>query len=639
MTKLPRKICLGIILCMLFVLTATCCIACTTVANARIDDSAIVGVAQDVYSNNENTATGEDTMVEDEASDVYYGMPSDGGPMWKLEDGVLEIIGFGKMIDYQSGEAPWYKHADKIQEVKIFFTYESIGAYAFYGCDNLRKVEISKSIFGSDEHEEGCLLTEIGAHAFDGCVNLETLLGFDAVENIDEYAFKNCVKLTGFNAVGEILLPESLESVGEGAFYNCDSIIEVVFPESFERVGNYAFYTCDNLFRIICPSSIDYIGYGAFARCYNMAEVELGNPNTDIKSNAFSYNGEWQITFMGYNDSTAEEYARNYGHKFFDIEFEDTLKVAKKSVSLDDRFAINYYVESDLIEGCHDTYLHVEKYSVDKDGNKTYVDGELIEEYTITNIAGKTYYVFTYSNIKAYELGSVLLTYIGTTEDEFDIVYWGNTEEYSIKEYAENMLEKYPNNVELRTLLVDMLNYGATSQIYFGYNVENLANADLTAEQQSYATKEMKEVAKMDGTLLLKDSKVELIGRSLALNERVEVNFYFDLKDYHTDDVYAVITYINCKGKTEHIVVDGKDFGGTDNRAKITLSTLNAREMRTQIEIQLYDAQTNESISHDYAYSIEQYVASALSKNIDANLRAMLEAMIKFGDSAEAYFG
>ena len=57
MTKLPRKICLGIILCMLFVLTATCCIACTTVANARIDDSAIVGVAQDVYSDNENTAT------------------------------------------------------------------------------------------------------------------------------------------------------------------------------------------------------------------------------------------------------------------------------------------------------------------------------------------------------------------------------------------------------------------------------------------------------------------------------------------------------------------------------------------------------------------------------------------------------
>ena len=148
----------------------------------------------------------------------------------------------------------------------------------------------------------------------------------------------------------------------------------------------------------------------------------------------------------------------------------------------------------------------------------------------------------------------------------------------------------------------------------------------------------MKAVSNADDSIILKDPKVELIGRSLSLEDRVEINFYFDLKDYHADDVYAVITYIDCNGNKEKIIVDGKDFSGNDNRAKITLSSLNAREMRTQIEIEIYDAHTDNQISHSYLYSIQQYVASALGKNIDANLRAMLEAMIKFGDSAEAYF-
>ncbi len=621
MRNLPKNLILGFILCLLIVVTPVSVAFADTADGSDIDS-----VTTDV------------DIVEDEASAVYMGNIADGG--WKLEDGVLAICA-SKMPDFKKGEAPWYKHADKIKEARILFTVENIGAYAFYGCDNLRTVEFgdAASLVGGQAllHRDQSCVTEIGRYAFAGCVNLETLNGFPVVETIGEYAFQDCVKLTGFNAALKIVLPETLGFIDAGAFYNCDSILELTLPENINCVGVGAFYSCDNLFRVICPASLENIEEVAFGRCYNIGEVELYNPNTVIEDKAFSHNGEWDILFMGYNDSTAEEYARENGHKFFDVEFEDTLKLSKKSVSLEDRFAINYYVESDLLEGCHGTYLHVEKYSVDAEGNKTYVDGELVEEYTTANIAGKTYYVFTYRNINAYELGSVLLTYIGTTEDEFDVVYWGDTEEYSVKQYAMTMLER-TNDQKLKTLLVDMLNYGASAQIYFGYNTDNLVNADLTADQQAYATKEMKAVSNADDSIILKDPKVELIGRSLSLEDRVEINFYFDLKDYHADDVYAVITYIDCNGNKEKIIVDGKDFSGTDNRAKITLSSLNAREMRTQIEIEIYDAHTDNQISHSYLYSIQQYVASALGKNIDANIHAMLEAMIKFGDSAEAYF-
>ena len=623
MRKLPKNLILGFILCLLIVVTPVSVAFADTADGSDIDS-----VTTDV------------DIVEDEASDFYMGDIADG--LWKLEDGVLKIVTPTTMPDFKKGEAPWYKHADKIKEARILYTVENIGAYAFYGCDNLRTVEFDDvgSLIGGQSliHHDQSRVTEIGRYAFAGCVNLETLNGFAVVETIGEYAFQDCVKLTGFNAVGKIVLPETLGFIDAGAFYNCDSILELTLPENINCVGVGAFYSCDNLFRVICPASLEIIEEVAFGRCYNIGEVELYNPNTVIEDKAFSHNGEWDILFMGYNDSTAEEYARENGHKFFDVEFEDTLKVSKKSVSLGDRFAINYYVDSTLFEGCHDTYMHVEKYAVDAYGNKTYVDGELIEEYSTVTIAGKTYYVFTYSNINAYELGSVIETYISATEDEFDVVYWGKTEEYSIKQYAMNMLAQ-TSDQKLQTLLVDMLNYGASAQIYWDYNTENLVNADLTEDQQAYATKEMKAVSNTDGSLILKDPKVELIGRSLSLKENVEINFYFDLKEYHAEDVCAVITYTNCNGDREKIVIDGKDFTGTDNRAKITLSSLNAREMRTRINIELIDAHTGESISHSFTYSIEQYVSSMLGYDIDANLRAMLEAMIKFGDSAEAYFG
>lgn len=59
----------------------------------------------------------------------------------------------------------------------------------------------------------------------------------------------------------------------------------------------------------------------------------------------------------------------------------------------------------------------------------------------------------------------------------------------SVKEYAYTLLNRYSSDEysKLRTLLVDLLNYGAMAQKYVGYKTDNLVNSELTAVQKAGA--------------------------------------------------------------------------------------------------------------------------------------------------------
>ena len=53
------------------------------------------------------------------------------------------------------------------------------------------------------------------------------------------------------------------------------------------------------------------------------------------------------------------------------------------------------------------------------------------------------------------------------------------------------VLAKAETTAKEKTLVVDMLNYGAAAQKFFNYNTENLANALLSDEQKGFATAEV----------------------------------------------------------------------------------------------------------------------------------------------------
>ena len=126
----------------------------------------------------------------------------------------------------------------------------------------------------------------------------------DTLEKIGDYAFSACSKLR------EITIPASVEALGNGVFTQCDALEEfsidlanpylketnhviytadgktlvaaagrtderIAVPLTVEKIQSYAFYNCDTLKAITIPESVRELGEGCFGGCAHLNQVEL----------------------------------------------------------------------------------------------------------------------------------------------------------------------------------------------------------------------------------------------------------------------------------------------------------------------------------------------------------------------------
>lgn len=102
--------------------------------------------------------------------------------------------------------------------------------------------------------------------------NIETIYIPDSIENIGDYAFYNCKSIT------QIVMPKSIEVVGNHSFYECSNIADLEFIYNSEQkvqIGTYAFAKCEKLERIKLTNNIASIVNGAFAECSSIADIIL----------------------------------------------------------------------------------------------------------------------------------------------------------------------------------------------------------------------------------------------------------------------------------------------------------------------------------------------------------------------------
>ena len=125
---------------------------------------------------------------------------------------------------------------------------------------------------------KGKAVTVVEYRAFAGS-NLKSITIPDSVTSIGEGAFYYCNSLTS------VVIPDSVISIGEYAFYNCRSLTSVVIPDGVSEIGDEAFSYCNGLTSVVIPDSVTSIGTGAFAGCDNLQYTEkdglkyLGNSN------------------------------------------------------------------------------------------------------------------------------------------------------------------------------------------------------------------------------------------------------------------------------------------------------------------------------------------------------------------------
>lgn len=134
----------------------------------------------------------------------------------------------------------------------------SIGSYAFGICSSIKSLTISKNV------------TSLGDNIFCGSSKLTEFIVDDENPNycsVDGVLFtKDMTRLIAFpgKKAGKYIVPEGVEEISDGAFYNCPGVTEVFLPISVARIGDDAFGRCKALTKINIPLNCKEIGSFSF---------------------------------------------------------------------------------------------------------------------------------------------------------------------------------------------------------------------------------------------------------------------------------------------------------------------------------------------------------------------------------------
>ncbi len=310
------------------------------------------------------------------------------------------------------------------------------------------------------------------------------------------------------------------------------------------------------------------------------------------------------------------------------IELDDGLAFRSASLSLNSDFAVNFYVDAALLEGADDAYVLCSKALYDANGNVTGQETLKLRGTTLEDSV-----IFTFRNVSAKEMGSELTATLyvvrnGETSASEPLTY-------SVRRYALNMLARTDDDT-FKTLLVDMLNYGALAQEYFDYNAANPVNAALTAAQQAYGTTATPELRSYKERIENENCPIRIASCTLELRERVTILYTFDLSGYEGEigDLQFAIAWQEADGTVYGAAVDGADFERSGDRCTVRFDGLNAAQMRTVCTAELRE--NGVCVSDTVRYSVETYAASK-SSDSDATLRALTVAMMRYGDATAAF--
>ena len=145
--------------------------------------------------------------------------------------------------------------------------------------NKLAKV-VDRTITEINEHDlQGA--TSIGNYAFYGCQSLTNITIPGSVTSIGNYTFRNCTSLT------DISIPNSVTRIGNGAFYGCTSLNNIVIPENVTIINLGAFQSCTSLTNISIPNSVTSIGNYAFNLCSSLTNITIPSSVTSIGTATF----------------------------------------------------------------------------------------------------------------------------------------------------------------------------------------------------------------------------------------------------------------------------------------------------------------------------------------------------------------
>lgn len=204
----------------------------------------------------------------------------------------------------------------------------SIGSFAFFSCTGLKEFYVRNSTpptvgnYGFDEFSASKCKLYVPVGSKEAYVSANGWKDFKSIEEStmgEPFGFSvgnlsyitntsgtvASVKGTVTNPVGEFVIPSvvtyneknyPVTSIGDSAFFECDSLTSITLPESITTIGNSAFEKCDTLSSVTLPESLTSIGISAFSDCSRLASITLPQSITSIQEKAFQRSGLISVT-------------------------------------------------------------------------------------------------------------------------------------------------------------------------------------------------------------------------------------------------------------------------------------------------------------------------------------------------------
>lgn len=245
----------------LFIIFGTACLflfALTTRVNFQQEQpKEIVYITDYQFNSGEITSyTGTDTTLTLPSS--YSIEPSS-----EKDVGIVTFYNSNEAFDflvehYAIGASGYYDFYHEVLTHEYPWTYEY-------------NIEIPVYIEGDDYS-----VTGISARCFEDNETIEKVIIPSSIQSIGNFAFQYCSNLK------EVEFNEGLTFIGDSSFWGC-GMTKIEIPNSVQTIYPYAFFWCHNLEEAIIGEGLTNICNGTFNGCENLKQVTIKSKH-DISS-------------------------------------------------------------------------------------------------------------------------------------------------------------------------------------------------------------------------------------------------------------------------------------------------------------------------------------------------------------------
>ena len=599
----------------------------------------------------------------------------DNGMTWTFtKDGAkLSFAGEGEVPYYAIGSNPWY-YCGNIETLEFSEGITSIAGSAFTKYNTVKKINFPST------------LTTINIRAFEYCYAVEELVIPDSVTFIGYGTFASLTSLKKVTVPASVgyasyafehdeqvekiiitpgvdgIMPECTRTNNIGFFgskytgafgpWRVAKNAIVTVQDGITSIGLNTFYNAvsGNL-TINIPASVNNIGKTCFAtNGKTVAYVENGNCvidetnlcSSNVNVMVKSENGEyaqkphthtwsdWKYnndavynSLSDYKDGTQTRTCSVCGESETK-EAPNTALLRRRgnALSLESSITLATYITKDVVDYYDEVYAEFTR------------NGKIEKVYpsdkTLTSNS-TVYCIFDYTGISPQALGdNVSITFYGIKDG---VTYNGNAYKYSATEYIKSTL-KSTTSAKLKTLLVDLVYYGEACQVYQNYKTDNLLTDILTDEQKAFhSTGDLKLTNIKNSKYSLCDNRLVKFGTALRLNNSVKMAIAMNMTNVTLEELSLKVKK-GSRTMTYSYSKNPENFGkGKDGYWYFYFDGVYANQMSDEVLITAYKG--SEQVSYTLKYSVESYAAIVT----DAKIKAVTDAMMRYGNSAKAYVG